>query len=215
MKQSELSEHIAGDAVAGPGRAAVATPAPSNPALNGGPGGKKEIDQRVLENIGLARSVARKCLVIFGPLMEPEDLNQEAALALVRAAQYYKPQTGVRFSTYASRCCWQACVGVLRPLLRRRKALPAAIAVVDPSPVDRLTAAELWKLSGHILSPRARQVLYLRYREGLTLKQVGEYHGVGIARARQIEVKALSDLARAVGKRYMNCQGGKIGLNFS
>ena len=83
-----------------------------------------DVNRQVLDNLGIARIVARRCLVLFGPVLELDDLTQEANLALLRAARYYQPQYGAAFSTYAYRCCWRACTAVMRPLLRRAVNLP-------------------------------------------------------------------------------------------
>ena len=180
------------------------------------PGGSDipAINQIVLANLGLAGRVARRCFRVFGSVVELDDLRQEAALGLLRAARYYRPDTGVRFSTYASRCCWHACVTMLRPQLDRR-ARTVELPDVDPpasekSGLDLVMTREVWSLGWSRLSSAEQDVLLLRYRDGLTQREAGARRGVGAARARHIEIKALSRLAKGVGIAGKTVGGRRI-----
>jgi RNA polymerase sigma factor (sigma-70 family) len=97
-------------------------------------------DTLVLANLPYARKLAR---AFAGSGLDRDDLEQEAALALVEASHSYDPQAnpGVPFSAYA------------RPfLVRRLGALIGQVAVASlpsdlPAPIDthrESAASELW-----------------------------------------------------------------------
>ena len=174
---------------------------------------KSIADQRVMANLGLARVVARRCLMIFGPIIELEDLTQEANLALVRAAWGYDTTRAVCFSTYASRICWRACVDVLRPVALRRAQLPVCLAAterdliavnVDPMVGSEPNAchaliAELLRLGASVLTTAEREVIHARYCEGLTQASCGSQRGVSRQYVAKTESSALKKLAEAAG----------------
>lgn len=56
----------------------------------------------VADHIGLAKSIARKRIPLSNPAVDLEDCEQEAALAVVRAAKRFDPARGNQFSTYAT-----------------------------------------------------------------------------------------------------------------
>lgn len=47
-----------------------------------------------------------------------------------------------------------------------------------------------------VLKPRYRKIVEMRIFEDATFKQIALHHGIGIARAREIYIKALRILAR-------------------
>ena len=94
----------------------VIVPPPGNPR----PTAKEAHDRLVEENMRLVISVARKYRGRGLPL---EDLIQEGALGLRRAAELFDPNRGVCRSTYAS--WWIGQASRDRPLVRRRSGAAA------------------------------------------------------------------------------------------
>lgn len=52
------------------------------------------------------------------------------------------------------------------------------------------------------LSERERYVLFMRYKDGLTLKEIGIQKNITLERVRQIEVKALQKIRIRIGKKH-------------
>lgn len=73
-------------------------------ALGGSPapdGREGHVSQLVMDNLGLARSAVRRTGRPATVYFDSEDLMQSAMLGLVQAAHRYRPERGVRFSTFA------------------------------------------------------------------------------------------------------------------
>ena len=120
-----------------------------------------EVDRLVVANLPYARSLARR---YRRPGLDVDDLEQEAALALVEAAKKFEPEKnpGVPFVAFA------------RPFLVRRLgviACPEALASLPhdlPAPSDpaaECAATELWSAL-EVLPDREQAILIRRF--GLT-----------------------------------------------
>ena len=88
------------------------------------------LDSLVRELLPLSRSVARRC---WRQGLELEDLEQVAAMALVKAIGRYEPERGLRFSTYAV----PTILGEVRNYIRD-KASPMRMARDTRSQLARL-----------------------------------------------------------------------------
>ena len=155
-----------------------------------------QAQSRVVANLGLARLVVRRFLARFGRVAEADDLMQEACLGLIRAARQYNPDRGVRFSTYAFRCCWRACVDAVRSRQPRRPthaddtSLDGVCAMETP-PDEQAAAAELWGRMQK-LSPRERSILRQRFEQGQTHALLARHRGCSRDRIRRLERSALA-----------------------
>lgn len=67
----------------------------------------------------------------------------------------------------------------------------------NPGPIEEtpLCSTMIKSEMRRLIGPRARQVLYLRFWEGLTLRQIGSVMGLSCERIRQIERRALKTLS--------------------
>lgn len=148
------------------------------------------------------------------------DALQICRLALIRAAKAFRPAAGAAWLTWAYRTMRNAFVnwhnverrgglcrcGDLRinkaartlprradgaDRLRAFESLPAR----DPAPDAVAEAGELWANLRH-LSERRRLAILYRFRDGLTLGEVGDRLGMTHERARQIVDDALIKLRR-------------------
>jgi RNA polymerase sigma factor (sigma-70 family) len=150
----------------------------------------------VVGNLGLARLVVRRFLARFGRIAEADDLMQEACLGLIRAARQYDPGRGVRFSTYAFRCCWRACVDAARCNRAWRPShaddsLLEGVCAPDPPPDEQAAAVELW---GRLqkLNPRERSLLRHRFEQGQAHAVLARHRGCSRDRIRRMEQSALA-----------------------
>lgn len=147
--------------------------------------------------VGLLRSMAAKWhkRVSF---LDRDDLYQEAVLGFYDARRTFDKSRGFQFNTYARH--WSAR-RMFRFLMRetkrrgKRVEFPGEVA----NRPDRSPAAlpdEFWERAEKLLVGRQYEVLSLRYREGLTMRQTAVRMGVGCSRVGQIEEKALERLTR-------------------
>jgi RNA polymerase sigma factor (sigma-70 family) len=151
-------------------------------------------------NKGLVYSHIRKhwgCLVTK---VGPEVVEQQASLALLRAAQLWRPEDGA-FSTYATACIRGNLLTLNRRLTKPRSNKAAeftgeqarldTLTVWEPVD-DLLLAAETRRQRRHLFSQmlrrlRRRDALVLYYRaQGHTLEWVARKLGVCRERVRQI-----------------------------
>jgi DNA-directed RNA polymerase sigma subunit (sigma70/sigma32) len=167
---------------------------------------------------GMACGIARRFL---GMGVHWDDLEGAALHGLVIAATYFRPELGWKFTTYSTRWVFQSCQAeaerhrkagfhwippTARPLAVQPTdpdglAVPFGSAMADVYADDPCHAAGSWdtwaRLVG-LLTPRERRIVELRFRDELTLKQVGRRLGVTRERVRQLEVRLLNRLRRAV-----------------
>lgn len=145
-----------------------------------------------------------------------EDLDQEGYLALYDAVDGFKPEKGYKFLTYAGYWIAQR---MQRYIARQKRPESGIISLDSPinaeegintlmdtlqsdldvetdvlEDIQRKQLKEvLWPLVDALPEEQAH-VLRQRYKEGKTLKAIGESLGVNTDRARTIEGKALRSL---------------------
>lgn len=183
-------------------------------------------DELVRKNLGLAYKIGRRFALTdmgirFGT---DDDCVQEAVLGLIRAADYFDPFRGAKFSTYACRVMWERLsmaarrYGLIRmprrSLVSEPKHNEAAgralslsldhdeTAVDDahdasPTPLDQAAKNDLVEnLLAAVakLDARTRQVLALRYSDGLGYQAIGKAIGNTKQRAHQIVLEGIAKL---------------------
>lgn len=161
----------------------------------------EEIEARnalVVANLGLVHEVVRRHVRLLRAAgADAADAVQVGMLALMRAAERYNPGRGVRFSTFGY---FVARRDVLRWAAKesRRRCLPIQDAPDRPAPSEPASGSEASRLRHNLrlLASRHRQVLQLRYEQGLTLEAAGERMGVSKQRAFQIQSQALAALRK-------------------
>lgn len=152
-----------------------------------------------LKHLGLARIVVNRFL---DRGLEADDLMQEAAIALIFAAQGYDPGRKRKFSTFAGKCILNRLIKETRKsgdwMTQRR-------AFSDDSQLARSTEETVRpSLSPYLdcLPENEARVLRLRFgldREPLTLQEVGNHIGVTKERVRQIEGRAIKRIRQVHG----------------
>jgi len=126
---------------------------------------------------------------------DAEELVQETFLRAWRNLDRYDPRW--RFST------WLFTVGRRITVSRYRRAEaesgPAPEVVAGDDPLDAASAAELrdnlWALAERLLSPVARQALWLRYVDGLGVREIARVLGRREATVRVMLFRARERLA--------------------
>lgn len=149
--------------------------------------------------------IAKK-LVKEGVSVEFDELVQRGYLALLEAVNNFKQTRRNRFTTYLYPCL----EGVMRgnPVKGFTVSLNDEfgrgddkgelidfIPVPDKSPEDEAFSSEIARALA-MLPPRERDVMRLRYIEGMTLKETGETLGFRKQRAEQIEKQAIDRLRK-------------------
>ncbi len=168
---------------------------------------------RAEDHIGLVRSVVRRHAAQAARLgVDLQDLNQEGALALLRAAQTFDETRGIQFSTYGG-CTVEWTV---RTYLKRQRTLPGLVAgrypsgedffgaVADRAYVEAGTAVrdQVERLLAR-LRPRERFVVSRSFglggRPALTSRELARILGRSRQRVQQILAEALERLRRYTG----------------
>lgn len=151
-----------------------------------------------------------------------DDVQQQAMIGLIRAAQCYRPDRDTSFKTYASYCIGNT---IARWLLHQNdtrfggvcnvvsldqadegdKPIGDRIANDDPSPEDLAERASLSRrireaASDAVSTPTEFAVLFRRLiaDEPQMYREIGESLGVSKQRVYQVEVKALGKIKRAL-----------------
>jgi len=166
-----------------------------------------------------ARMIARFYL---GRGLSFEDLESAAVDGLWKASRHFDQDRGTKFLTYAGRWCHQRVQKAIRDQKRfgmrmipvggrvrivigkGRNTDPDAPALFERAaarsahPIEAIAGKEVWDRFMKLLTPRLRDVAFLRYREGLTLEETGDALGVTRERIRQLEEQLLDRLKRAI-----------------
>jgi RNA polymerase sigma factor (sigma-70 family) len=145
--------------------------------------------------------------------LEEDDVRQEAAIGLMRAAEAFDAGRGCGFASFAWRAVRHHLIKVLRT--RRSRALqqlPLGADAVELDPPDHRHQAEPGAGPDveHLLSrlpQRWRQVLEMRFREGLRLHEIAERAGMSKERCRQLILAALRRLRQHAGQDEVGATG--------
>lgn len=165
----------------------------------------------VLQHRYLARRAAVAVKRRVPDWVEIEDLEQWAYTGLVRAARQYRPRMGVPFAAYA----WPIVKGAVWDRYRRREyeqevRLPRArvngeIRSVAPCDIDRMIDEENAEReladALNALPDRERQVIWMYFYEGRSLRSAGRALSVNESRACQLKQRALRILREMLTAR--------------
>lgn len=152
--------------------------------------------------------------------VEFEDLYQSGYIAMVEAVHYYKPESGVAFSTclinllktvFAEATGYRTQKGIYEPL-NNYLSLDTPLTddadsgalmdvVADPAGLQWRESVEesMWRkqlqeavrAALSIVPEQYREILRLRYWEDMTLEDVGDLRGISKERVRQMENKGI------------------------
>lgn len=155
--------------------------------------------------------------------MRPHDRNVEeseewadAVEGLVRAANTFEPSLGLEFSTYAFTCMHAAVADGIKS--RGRKMRTACLRQLNDADADGLSdrfdlldeinrAEESARIHAAVrsLPARERQIVKLRFFDGLTLEQAGRRFGLSPKRIDQIQKRALLLLRLELTTKEKQC----------
>ena len=169
-------------------------------------------------NLRLVSHILKK---YYAQADDMEDLLSIGTIGLIKGVDSYRPERGVRLSSYCSRCVENEVLMYFRSRRRSQGDLSLSEALegeedgglsildllADEDDMaervgDRELCARLRELIAERLDAREAEVIRLRYgldaREGLTQKQTAERIGVSRSYVSRIEKRALEKLRRAL-----------------
>lgn len=124
---------------------------------------ESKLEQIVAENTGLVKSVALRLSYVYGE--ETEDLIQIGYIGLMKAAERFEPERGLKFSTYAV----PMIAGEIRSQLRDKGAIKMSRSIKSDIAVVRRAEAEFAAETGR--SPKLSE---LAQKTGLTPERVAQ-----------------------------------------
>jgi RNA polymerase sigma factor (sigma-70 family) len=164
-------------------------------------------------NLGIAHWVALRMSRNRPGMLE--DFQDAAIDGLINAARGFDESRGYTFGTFASRCAKHEIIGRMKYWRREMRDPGGPVFSIDhfegsdpgefcPPDPPRLADDEPdfeGLLSGPDLDEREREVLRLRYRDGLTLQGAGDRLGLTREGVRQIQGRALQKLRGPAASR--------------
>jgi DNA-directed RNA polymerase specialized sigma subunit len=156
----------------------------------------------------MAWHIARRLRAKY-PQADLDDIAAEVRVGFLKAARFFDPALGWKFTTYASKCGWQAGVRFCQRWsaggIRYGDGAVGVVAVdfladvTDgrPDVPRRAFPPDLWDRIADTLKGRVATVILLRFRDGLTLRQVGERFRITKERIRQLQNRGLRQLREA------------------
>ena len=142
-----------------------------------------------------------------------EDIVQESFLALVRALPAYREEG--RLFGFVFAIVRQRLAAWYRSRGRAQETLPEGIALAlvgEELPEDILERREVRELVHRALltlAPRHRDVLALRYTEGLKFAEVADRTGLSTGAAKSLVRRAKESLEKALGVEAGSVAGGE------
>ncbi len=172
-------------------------------------------------NLRLVAHIIKK---YYGKQGEQDDLVSIGTIGLIKAIDTFKPERGIRLSSYASRCIENEILMHFRAAKKTAQDVSLNetidtdkdgnpltlmdIMAVDDSILDdldlKLNTQKLGRYIDEALTPREKTVIVLRYglggRKPMTQKSVAKLLNISRSYVSRIETKALKQLR----KRYEN-----------
>ena len=177
-------------------------------------------EQLILHNLRLVSHIVRKYYV---SAKNQEDLISIGNLGLIKAVDTFRISNGARFATYAAKCIQNEIL----MHFRAQKKLAAEVSIHETIDVDRdgnpltymdvvscdesipeeiglkLTSQKALRYVEHVLEPRERQIIKMRYGLGgmtaMTQRQIAERLGISRSYVSRIEKGAIEKLREALG----------------
>jgi RNA polymerase sporulation-specific sigma factor len=174
-----------------------------------------------VHNLRLVSHIVRK---YYSASSDQEDLVSLGTIGLIKGVDSFDPVHGTRFATYAAKCIQNEILMHFRSQKKLQNEVSINEAIdtdrdgnpltyediisTDENMADeldrRLLARRALSYINTILTPRERQIIYLRYglsgRNPKTQKEAAELLGISRSYVSRIEKSALDKLRSALGE---------------
>ncbi|MGN0627921.1 MAG: RNA polymerase sporulation sigma factor SigK [Oscillospiraceae bacterium] len=178
-------------------------------------GSEKARAKLIEHNLRLVAHIIKK---YYGNSAEQDDLISIGTIGLIKAVSTFDYEKGTRFATYAARCIENEIL----MYFRNKKKYAQDVSISDPIDCDkdgnslslmdimadehsvsediedRLREEKLYKSISESLTPREKEIIYLRYglkgRRAYTQREVAKRLGISRSYVSRIEKKALNSL---------------------
>ena len=184
-------------------------------------GDMKAREKLIVHNLRLVSHIVRK---YYSAAADQEDLVSLGTIGLIKGVDSFDPVHGTRFATYAAKCIQNEIL----MHFRSQKKLQNEVSINEAIDTDRdgnpltyediistdenmaeeldrrILANRALSYINTILSPRERQIIYLRYglsgRKPITQKEAADLLGISRSYVSRIEKSALDKLRGALGE---------------
>lgn len=184
-------------------------------------GDMKAREKLIVHNLRLVSHIVRK---YYSAANDQEDLVSLGTIGLIKGVDSFDPVHGTRFATYAAKCIQNEILMHFRSQKKLQNEVSISEAIDtdrDGNPLTyediistdenmaeeldrRILARRALSYINTILSPRERQIIYLRYglsgRKPKTQKEAAELLGISRSYVSRIEKSALDKLRGALGE---------------
>lgn len=150
----------------------------------------------------LAKDVAKDVAATIPKTFELDDLVSHGYIGLIRAAERFRPASGVPFIAYATKCIrWEIVSSIRRKAYEENTRCPLPASAPEPyGEMDiesELDAARLYRAVAAAVATleiRQQEVIRMHYRDEMRLGSVGRTIRVGKSRASKIHMQAVRAL---------------------
>lgn len=157
---------------------------------------KSEEDFLIINNLGLADYMANQ---FRWTGVEDDDLVQLARLGLIKAAKGYKPEMGVKFSSYACKSMWGL---ILREIygnqnIPKRRIQPKMVSMEAPvSTAEKIYLKDTFSSEKDCFEDVTNKILVEQLMDGMTDFQRG------VLNQRFVQQKTRREIGKAYGKSH-------------
>jgi RNA polymerase sporulation-specific sigma factor len=185
-------------------------------------GDERARDKLIEHNLRLVAHICKKYAVNGRDM---EDLISVGTIGLIKAVQSFDPDKKRPLASFASRCVENEILMALRAERKSRGTIALEEVIgfdkdgnrivlsdilnnneesVEKQAEQRIAIDRLYSRIGHVLTPRERVVIELRYglfgRESLTQREIAHIMGISRSYISRIEKRALQKLGAALEK---------------